>query len=145
MKLTTLAASVLLALTACTHQAPPASTATTTSCTCGSGKNACPMHAAGTTATEVDVEGGAALELKTTGDVAGLRAHAHKMADMNEHCACPMMSKMQSVPSTATVEDTEGGARITYKPKDPAQLDALRANVRMHAQHMQSGCPMMSH
>jgi hypothetical protein len=137
MKLSIFAASVLLTLAACTHQAPPASTTTTTSCSC-------PMHAAGTPATEVDVEGGAAIELKTTGDVAALRAHAHKMAEMSEHCACPMMATMQSVPSTATVEDTEGGARITYKPKDPAQLDALRANVRMHAQHMQSGCPMMS-
>jgi len=141
MKLSTLATFVLLALASCSHEtAPAASATTTTSC------SMCPMHVAGATASEADVEGGAALDIKTsTGDVADLRARARKMAAMSDQCTCPMMAKMKSTPSTATVEDIEGGARITYKPKDPNQLAALRENVRDHAQHMHAGCPMMAH
>jgi hypothetical protein len=47
--------------------------------------------------------------------------------------------------ATASVEDIEGGARLTLRPKDPAQLGALREHVRMKAQRMAAGeCPMMS-
>lgn len=40
-------------------------------------------------------------------------------------------------PSSATVDDVDGGARIVVTPNDPADLDRLRAAVRMHALHMQ--------
>lgn len=47
--------------------------------------------------------------------------------------------------ATALAEDIEGGARLILQPKDPAQLGALRENVRMKAQRMAAGeCPMMS-
>lgn len=47
--------------------------------------------------------------------------------------------------ATASAEDVDGGARLDLKPKDPAQLEALREHVRMKAQRMANGeCPMMS-
>ena len=47
--------------------------------------------------------------------------------------------------ATALAEDIDGGARLVLRPKDPAQLGALREHVRMKAQRMAAGeCPMMS-
>lgn len=47
--------------------------------------------------------------------------------------------------ATASVEDIEGGARLVLRPKDPAQLGALRQHVRARAERMQHGeCPMMA-
>jgi hypothetical protein len=46
------------------------------------------------------------------------------------------------------VADTPDGVRLTFKPKDPAQLDDLRKTVRAHVEMMQKGeCGMhrMSH
>lgn len=46
--------------------------------------------------------------------------------------------------ASARAEDVEGGARLLLTPRDPAQADALRAEVREHAARMASGggCPM---
>ncbi len=40
---------------------------------------------------------------------------------------------------TSRVDNVDNGARLVLTPTDPAQLDALRARARMHAQRMQSG------
>ena len=54
------------------------------------------------------------------------------------------MSHEGMVPSSATVEDVEAGARIVLTPNDPAQLGALRTHVHGHAERMARGeCPMM--
>lgn len=53
---------------------------------------------------------------------------------------------MMSMPAaTASVEDVENGARVVFRPEDPAQLESLREAVRTRAERMASGaCPMMS-
>ena len=100
----------------------------------------CPMKLAGTRVVAIDTTDGVAVELSTTGDVSELRARAHHMAMMHEH----MTGKMEMVPSTARVEDTDRGARIVLVPTDATQLAALRAHVHEHAEMMASGhCPMM--
>lgn len=140
-------ASLLLAASlalACTHSAPPAA-ATTTTCCAGMAdgmKRMCPMAVPGTSASALDVDGGAALEFTTTsGEVADLRARVHHMADKHEHGGCPMMSEMKTA-SSAKVEETAAGARIVFTATNPAELAALRENVRAEAQHMRAGCPM---
>lgn len=56
-----------------------------------------------------------------------------------------MTGGMMTPAATASVEDIEGGARLVLRPKDPAQLAALRAHVHMKAERMAGGqCPMMS-
>jgi hypothetical protein len=46
--------------------------------------------------------------------------------------------------ATMTVEDIDGGARLILKPKDGADLQALRAHVQKCGERMRSGeCPMM--
>jgi hypothetical protein len=53
---------------------------------------------------------------------------------------------MAMVPATASVEDVEGGARLVFIPKDPAQLATLRAHVQERATRMAQGdCPMAPH
>ena len=52
---------------------------------------------------------------------------------------------MMTPAATASVEDIEGGARLVLRPKDPAQLAALREHVHKKAEQMAGGeCPMMS-
>ncbi len=54
-----------------------------------------------------------------------------------------MMGHGTMVPATASVEDIEGGARITLTPRDAAQVETLRTNVRSHVEKMKGGeCPM---
>jgi hypothetical protein len=52
---------------------------------------------------------------------------------------------MAMIPADARVEEIEGGARVVLTPQNPAQLQALREQVRHRAERMTSGqCPMMS-
>jgi hypothetical protein len=130
----------------------------------------CPMEVKGTTAGAEDVDGGAAMVFKTTGDVAELRQRVAHMAEMhNQHhgeghgpgmgmqggqagaggaeqsAHAGMMAGMMMPPSTARAEDVDGGARLILAPKDPADLNKVRQHVQQHAQQMASGkCPMMS-
>lgn len=56
-----------------------------------------------------------------------------------------MMGGMMMPGATASVEDSEGGARLILRPKDPGRLEALREHARMRADRMAHGeCPMMS-
>lgn len=109
----------------------------------------CPMLVEGTTIHAMDVESGAALVFTTTGDLADLRRRAARMAAMhNRHQAHDggMMGGrgMAMVPADARAEETEGGARIVFTPRDPSQLDALREHVERMAERMAAGhCPMM--
>jgi len=118
----------------------------------------CPMAVEGTTARAEDVEGGAAMAFTTTGDVAELRRRVAHMAEMHEthhgegHGAMMqggehggMMGEgMKMPPATARSEEIEGGARLVFIPKDPADLPRLREHAHEHAEKMASGqCPMM--
>lgn len=129
----------------------------------------CPMTVEGTTARAEDVDGGAALAFTTTGDVAELRRRVAHMAEMHEkhhgegHGAMMggdegkgmmgggegMMGDgkggMGMPPATARSEEIDGGARLVFTPRDPADLPKLREHAHQHAEKMASGqCPMMS-
>src|SRR5690606_16109036 len=135
----------------------------------------CPMMVEGTTVQAEDVEGGAAMVFTTTGDVAELRLRVARMAEMhNRHHGeghdhgmgmmeegqpggdepphgggmqggTGMMGGGMMPPSDARSEEVEGGARLIFIPRDPADLDRLREHVGRHAEMMASGrCPMMS-
>ncbi|GEJ57129.1 hypothetical protein [Anaeromyxobacter diazotrophicus] len=127
----------------------------------------CPMAVPGTTVSAADTPQGEALTFVTSsGQVDDLRRRVRAMADMhNEHHAGMhggmqggmgeggMMGgsgeggmagmghggMMMPPPSRASAEDTEGGARLTLVPEDPAQADQLRSAVRMHSERMQQG------
>ena len=132
----------------------------------------CPMAVPGAQVSAADVSTGETLTFSTTSpdQVADLRSRVHAMADMhNRHHASGEMSGMQGgmhggmmgtgtgtdsgggmghmpmpPPSTASVEDTDTGARLVVTPKDPAQLAQLQSAVRAHADMMQQGhCAMM--
>jgi hypothetical protein len=118
------------------------------------------MPPAGTQIVASDTSDGIAITFTTSGDVADLRARIHHLADMHNnmsgmHHGGGMhegmgsgdthegMKGMHMVPSRATAEDIDGGARIVLVPTDAAQLAALRTHVREHAAMMQKGeCPM---
>lgn len=128
------------------------------------GPESCPMTVPGTSVEASDVEGGASLAFHTTGDVAQLRQRVHSMADLhNQRMQGGMMGpgmKGQGMgggrmgggmmgggmmpASTASVEDIDAGAKLVFKPKDPAQLSQLREHLSARSEHMKSGtCPMM--
>lgn len=126
----------------------------------------CPMKVPGTVAAVTDTKDGVAISFTTSaGDIAELRRRVHHMAQMHDRHADmmggrqgttterpatsapgPMGSqKKMMVPSTATAEDIEGGARIVLVPKDPANLAELRQHARDHVAMMSRGeCPMMA-
>lgn len=127
----------------------------------------CPMAVPGTTVSAADTPQGEALTFVTSpGQVDDLRRRVRAMADMhNEHHAGAhagmqggmgqggtmggtgeggMDGMKMPPPSRASAEDTEGGARLTVVPEDPAQVDQLRSTVRTHAERMQQdGCAGM--
>ncbi len=120
--------------------------------------DSCPMAVEGTSARAEDVEGGAAMAFTTAGDVAELRRRVAHMADMHEqhhgegHGAKmgggtdkdAMGGGMVMPPATARTEEIEGGVRLVFTPKDPADLPKLREHAHQHAEKMASGqCAMM--
>ena len=174
-RLVGLAVAAGCASTSGERPAPAESAATAPAHEHGMGAMAmCPMQVPGTTATTADVEGGVALSFTTSTDVADGRQRVRRMAEMhNQHHSGGMMmgpqgagsapgehehergaccggervsGGMMMVPAaTASVEDVQGGARLVLRPRDPAQLEALREHVRMHAARMAQGeCPMMA-
>jgi len=115
----------------------------------------CPRAVPGTIVSAQDVADGGALAFTTTqGDVAELRRRVAQMADTHNRYLA-MHGSMQpgtggagpdqplALNAQARVEDVEGGARIVYTPKDPAQVPALREELARDAPLMNSGhCPM---
>lgn len=106
----------------------------------------CPMKVEGTSVRSEEVEGGIAMVFTTTGDQAELRRRVADMAKMHdEHHGQGGGGMGKMPPSTARAEDVEGGARLVFVPRDPADLTALVEHVRDHADAMASGrCPMTS-
>lgn len=122
------------------------------------------MQVPGTQVSVEDTTDGVAMVFTTTGDVAELRKRVRHKAEMHEKKhqvgtaepgmepgpgmgAGPGHKKMHmmahAVPSTARMEEIEGGARINLVPTDPQRLAELRAQARERASHMASGqCPM---
>ena len=106
------------------------------------GKDSCPMMMPGVTVTEQDTADGAALVFATTGDVAALRTHAGAMA--TKHNTMHTSSSAMMPASTARAEDIEGGVQLVITPAAAADVDAVRAQVRKHAEMAKNGeCPMM--
>ena len=128
----------------------------------------CPMTVPGTQVSATDTATGEALAFSTTSpdQVSELRSRVRAMADMhNQHHSGDTGSMGQGgmgegqgtgmggdtsgmhmpPPSTATVEDTDTGARLVVTPKDPTQLTQLQSTVRSHAEMMQQqgSCGMM--
>ncbi|MGE5186740.1 MAG: hypothetical protein ACM31C_32020 [Acidobacteriota bacterium] len=136
---------------------PPASTTTA---------GVCPTAIPGTQVSVDDTHDGVALTFTTTGDVAQVRASVRAMAQHHSamvqarpgrgmgpgagrmgagRMGAGMMGPgMGTVPSTATVEDVDGGARLVLAPNDPARLAELRERARAHATMMVGGrCPFL--
>ena len=122
------------------------------------------MRVPNSTVSVSDTSGGVAVAFTTTGDVTELRRRVRHMAEMHsrhhagarmggrrgagagEHPMGPgrMMGQQMMIASTSAFEEIEGGARIVLTPSDPSGLEALRAQVRAHAERMSRGeCPMM--
>jgi hypothetical protein len=132
------------ASTSGTRHEPGAATAPAHEPGMGMMADKCPMKVPGTKVMSADVEGGVVLAFTNgTGNVADLRQRVRGMAEMRDRKNAG--GGMMMPASTTSVEDVDGGARLVLRPKDPAQLEALRKHARMHAEKMSSGeCPMMS-
>ena len=110
----------------------------------------CPMMGADTKVSAVDTSDGVAMVFTTSSDPADLRARVRAMAEMHNKMhatgsgSAAMGRRGRMVPSAATAEEVPGGARLVFRPLDPAQLATLRDQARHRAEMMQKGdCPMM--
>ena len=92
----------------------------------------CLMHAKDVETILEDTADGVAITFTTqAGDTARLREHVEKMAKTHEEDSSPAMNCIK-VSFTATYEEVSNGARLTFKPKDPAKLEELRAAAKKH-------------
>jgi hypothetical protein len=89
-----------------------------------------------------DTETGIAVVFTSkNGDVDDLRWRIEHMSGMYTAPAANGMMTMHGnlIPGTAVYEAVPGGARVTLTPKDSAQLDEYRAQVRVHVNMMKGG------
>jgi hypothetical protein len=105
----------------------------------------CPLAVPGTKVSAADTPAGAALAFTTAPEgVADLRSRVRRLAEMHtaHHAGGatggPGGHAMMPA-SSATAEETEGGARLVLTPKNPADAEGLRSIVRSRAERMQSG------
>jgi hypothetical protein len=137
------------------------------------GDPACPVEVPGTSVSVEDTDTGAALVFVTTGDAADVRTRAAAMAAAHSDAHAKMgplptgneeggghaahhgasgssggatahAGTMISIHSGATAEDIDGGARIVFVAA-PADVNALRDELRMHARHFAAGTCTMDH
>lgn len=114
----------------------------------------------GTNVRAAEVEGAAALDFTTRGDVGELREHVRKMAGHHDEMRAGrsqmdesgrgrgggmMKARGPMASASATVEDIEGGARLVMRPEDPSDTPMLRHQLETRATRMSEGhCPMMA-
>jgi hypothetical protein len=106
----------------------------------------CPMKVEGVKVAVADTTNGIAVTITTeSGNVGELRRRVELMATMHSpNGDKPAMMRNRMIAGAAKFEEVENGARLTLTPKDPAQLEAFRKQVREHAQRMEKGdCSMM--
>jgi hypothetical protein len=112
----------------------------------------CPADVEDTAVSQADVEGGSSLIFTTRGSsrVSELRRRVQRMAAVHDdHHRGDGARVVDFRPgpnpgtrltaSTASAEDVEGGARLVLHPRDLAELDALRAEVRAQAAQLAAG------
>tara|TARA_R110002096_G_scaffold434832_5_gene658297 strand:+ start:108310 stop:109017 length:708 start_codon:yes stop_codon:yes gene_type:complete len=89
---------------------------------------------------------GKGMHGKMHGDKEGKGMHGKMHADKKSGAGEKgMMGKHAMVPAEKMFEEIDSGARLVFTPKDPTQLEELRADVRRRAERMAAGnCPMMS-
>jgi len=120
------------------------------------GSSMCPIELSGTTVTVVDVPGGVALSFSTVPrNVRELRDRVTRLAQYyndpptgltpfggaplsDPSGATPMGVPQQGVqtarpPSSASVEETDSGARLVLTPRDDTRLPRMREQVREDA------------
>ena len=102
----------------------------------------CPMHVEGTTMNMEKSEHGMVMTFTNADNAEEVQARSRMMAEhqskMAGHHHGGEMPKF-----TLTAEDTDGGARLTMKPADPAQMAKMQEMMeKRHTAQGDSPCPM---
>jgi hypothetical protein len=107
----------------------------------GKSLSMCQAMMSGATLTSTDTPSGVTVDITVpAAQVDDLRTHVRAMADMHEHMAGGAHSeKMKLPPADLQVTDIDGGSRVTFTAKDPADVDALRTRVAAHVAMMRAG------
>ena len=97
----------------------------------------CPATLPGVQVSAVDTANGIAVTFSAaTANLPDLQKRVEHLANM------PMANRMFA--ADVNYEALENGARLTFKPKDPATLEELRKRIRTFAEQMKKGdCTMM--
>lgn len=157
MKVALLLATALL-VGACSEGEPPRTAANAnTNATMKSppSPSSCPLGVDGARIVYEDIDGGARLTLtappdklddlrRRARDAAAIHGPGQHLGEGHEgHHAMGDnhgLKAMQMPPATGSEQDLEGGARIDLVPRDPADLDALRAKARTRARELMASC-----
>ena len=102
--------------------------------------SSCPMMSMkGADIAVAETPNGIALTFTTKADVRGLRRHVQQMAQMHSKGEGGEMMNCCMSGASATYQAVPNGARLTLKPKDPAQLESFQKQIREHVQAMKNG------
>jgi len=107
----------------------------------------CPTSLPGVEISVANTDTGISVTLTTTPDnVAELQKRVEQMANMHsgmmEMANMPMANRMPK--GDVRYEPLSNGARLTFKPKNPAELPEFRKEIESHVSQMKKGdCTMM--
>lgn len=104
------------------------------------------MHIQGLKVAVTDIPGAVVVTLTTEPErVDRLRSRVEHMAAVhNRMMNRPARMPNRIVAGTVKYEEVPDGARLTLMPRDPAELEELRKQVRERAEQMQKGgCSMI--
>ena len=102
----------------------------------------CPMSMKGVSVSVADTPGGVSLTFTSSSNqVREVRRRVQEMAKMHSRMSDGAAEMMDCCMGQAspTYQAIPNGARLTLKPKDPAQLDSFRKQVRQHVDNMKQG------
>ena len=102
----------------------------------------CPMNIKGADVAVADTPAGISLTFTASqNQVREIRRRVQEMAKMHNQMSdgASGMTDCCMGTGSATYEAVRNGARLTLKPKDPAQLESFRQQVRQHVQDMKQG------
>lgn len=127
----------------------------------GAAKHECPIHLQGTKVEAADLPDGASITFTNPANVDELRRRVRAMVEHHAHAKGKAKGKHAGMghggmghggmghggmmpAATRSAEDVPNGARVSIKPQDTKNLEALRTAVREHVKHLAAGhCPMM--
>ncbi len=132
----------MLLVVGCAHKPAPAPAPSEQPIGQGSAMGLCPLVQMGAQIAAEDTPDGVALAVSAPeSQRVQVRQYLRDAAARHEQQRVAGKPHREMLPPHSTsVEDTDQGARLIFRPDVPEQQDALRQGVRQHVAHLETEC-----